>query len=262
LILELPSAVKDIHVLAHHTIDPFVVHRHVTLQAQYIEVFGSGHSAGIQRRREILMFGPKYTLNRVKALFRRVVNGMYSPTGTYKCADESCLSTGGVAYCGVCVKFMKSLVNTLTYQRGVSSLTGGRKRSLEDADVLFTSLVGQATERKKHKWAGPCVGDFWVLRPTTNLLAGGCRFLLARVQSRNERKRTSRVQWWSCETNDTPDTNSKFTPETHLDTLPWESGGWQCVIRTKQNVRFMRIVDWEKVAYYARQWRTPARQTE
>jgi hypothetical protein len=255
LVLELPSGVKDIHVLAHHKLDPFVVYRHTELQARYLAVFGPGHRPGLHRRREIVMFGPQYTLQRVKALFRRVVTGMYSPAGTYQCTEESCLSAGGVAYCGVCVKFMKSLVNTLTYQSGVSSRSDARKRCLDGADVLFSTVARQIHARKRHKWDGPIIGVFWVFRPTINLLATGRQFLVARVQSRNERKRTSRVQWWSCATTDIPDLRSKFTPETNIDTLSWDGGGWQCDIRTKQHAQFMRVVDIEKIAYYSRQWR-------
>ena len=262
LVLELPSAVKDIHVLAHHNLDPFVVHRHVDLQRQYVSVFGHGHRLGVQRRREIVMFGPRYTLPRIKALFRRIVAGMKSPVGTYVCTDENCLSTGGVTYCGVCVKFMKSLVNTITYQSGVSSRALGRKRSLDDAGVLISALIGKTRELKKYKWRGPSVGDFWILRPTVHLLDQGCRFLLVAVQSRNEQRRTSRVQWWSCASADTLDTMAKFTPDGNTDTLSWDGGGWQCQIRTKQHVRFMRILDLDKVLYYVRQWRVSTRGTQ
>ena len=255
LVLKLPSAVKDIHVLAHRMIDPFVVHRHEDVQAQYIAIFGRGHTEGIKRRREIVLFGEHYTLSRIKTLFRRVVASMSSPSGTYKCTDENCISTGGASYCGVCTKFMKSLVNSITYQSGVSSQAGGRKRALDHADSLFATILEQTREQKKHKWLGPGIDEFWILRPDIRLLKTGCRFLVAHVQTRSVKKRTSRVQWWSCTTNDDMDTTAKFTPDSGTDILSWDGGGWQCNIRTKQYTRFMRIVDTDSVKYYSRQWR-------
>jgi hypothetical protein len=255
LVLQLPSAVKDIHVLAHRLVDPFVVHRHEDVQDRYIAVFGAGHREGIKHRREIVMFGPQYTRARIKTLFRRIVNGMCSSRGTYQCTDTNCLATGSVAYCGVCVKFMTSLVNGITYQSGVSSHINGRKRSLETADALFGTMLEQTREQKKHKWVGPDVGDFWILRPDRNLLRSGCRFLVARVQSRNTKTRASRVQWWSCLTNDVMDTNAKFTSENNTGLLSWDDGGWQCNIRTKQYNHFMRILDTDNVKYYVRRWR-------
>jgi hypothetical protein len=260
LVLELPSALKDSHVLAHRRLDPFVVHRHEDLQSKYTALFGSGHNNGVRRRREIVMFGQQYTLSRVKSLFRRIVSNMRSPTGTYQCHDGTCLATGGVAYCDVCSKYMKSLVNSMTYQSGVSSQISGRKRTLEDMDTLFTTMIEQAREHKKQRWHGPTIGDFWVLRPTVNLLKSGCRFLVARVQSLNKSKRTSRVQWWSCSTDDDMDVKAKFTPDVETDTLSWDGGGWQCHIRMKQYTRFMRIVDTDTVKYYARKWRVNVQQ--
>jgi hypothetical protein len=262
LVLELPSAVKDIHVLAHRLVDPFVVYRHGSLQTKYLSIFGSEHKEGIQRRRELVMFGAQYTRSRVKALFRRIVASMRSPAGTYLCKDATCLSTGGVSYCSVCKKFLTSLVNCITYQSGASKKAGGRKRTLEDTNSLFTAMLEQARNQKKHKWLGPAIGDFWILRPDIVLLETGCRFLVARVQSRNTTQRTSRVQWWSCITSDDLETAAKFTADVTVDTLPWDGGGWQCSIRTRLYSRFMRILDMDSVNYYARQWRVPARRVE
>jgi hypothetical protein len=261
LTLELPTAVKDIHVLAHRLIDPFVVHRHTDIQTTYITLFGRGHANGSKRRREIVMFGDQYTLQRIKALFSRVVASMSSPSGTYQCMDENCIATRGASYCGVCTKFMKSLVNSITYQSGVSSQSGARKRTLADANSLFITMLEQTREQKRHKWKGPGIGDFWILRPDTNLLKTGCRFLVAHVQSRNVKKRRSRVQWWSCITSDVMDSMAKFTPDTDTDILSWDGGGWQCKIRTKHYNRFMRILDTDNVRYYARRWSVAAAQS-
>jgi hypothetical protein len=262
LVLELPSAVKDIHVLAHRLVDPFVVYRHEGLQTKFLSIFGPEHQEGIKRRRELVMFGAHYTRSRVKALFRRIVASMCSPMGTYLCKDETCLSMGGVSYCGVCKKFLNSLVNCITYQSGVSKQAVGHKRSLEDADSLFVAMLEQTRNQKKRKWVGPGIGVFWILRPDIGVLKTGCHFLVARVQSRCTSKRTSRIQWWSCTSGDDLDPAAKFTADPDLDTLSWDGGGWQCSIRTRLYSRFMRIVDTDNINYYARQWRVPARRSE
>ena len=255
LILELPFAVKDIHILSHRLLDPYVLFRHDDIQAKYLKIFGSGHKVGIKRRREIVMFGSEFTLTRIKALFRKVVSSMCSSSGTYICTDKNCLATGGIMHCSVCVKFMKSLVNSITYQPGVSINRIGRKRKIEASDTIFTQMIEQTHLQKRQKWAGPNLGEFWVLRPDTNLMQNGCPFLVARIQSRSLSKRTSRVQWWSCTTDGVMNKNSTFVPDTNMDVLPWDGCGWQCNIQTKQHSRFMRIIDIDVVKYYARQWR-------
>lgn len=84
-----------------------------------------------------------------KLSFVGFVANMRLPTRTYLCTDETCLSTDGVSYYGVYKKFLTSLMNCITYQSIVSKQSDGHKRTLEDANSLFTALLDQARQQKK-----------------------------------------------------------------------------------------------------------------
>lgn len=115
LIIKLPLHVRDTHILAHRLVHPFVVSQHEKLTRKYLSLFGAKHLAGIRRRRELLLFGTRYTLKHIKQLFAKVVRDMTSRHGVYKCREHTC--GGQNPLCGVCVKYTATLLNKRLYRQ-------------------------------------------------------------------------------------------------------------------------------------------------
>jgi hypothetical protein len=149
LILALPAYVKDIHILSHRCIQQFVVHQHERLQSKYIDIFGAGHADGIKRRRELVMFGPRYAVSKMKDLFRRVVGSITSRTGTYLCKDRECIINDGTSSCAVCIKVTQSLFNCITYQKGLQQSCRKRIRVIDAVETRLISMLTRKHNRKK-----------------------------------------------------------------------------------------------------------------
>ena len=254
LIVALPRHAKDIHILSHRCIQKFVVYRHENMRSKYISIFGEGHADGIKRRREIVMFGPRYAVSRIKDLFRRVVENISAETGNYICTDKECAANGGAADCSVCTKFTKSLLNCISYQKSLNNRsTSKRKRVLEAVEMQLITLM--SARKKQKKWKGPSVGTFWILRPDVGMTQrGGSGFRIVRVISNDSRRRASMVQTWSCTNTGSlaDDLQSRFTFDGDVDMLSWN--GWQCLVQMKHFKSFCRIVNVSDVNYAAQQW--------
>jgi hypothetical protein len=258
LIVALPSCVKDIHILAHRYIQQYVVHRHEMLQSKYVSVFGKSHANGIKRRREIVMFGPRFPVSRIKDLFRRVVDNIRSQTGKYICKDQECVVMGGGAsYCAVCTKFTNSLLNCISYQKGRGALLK-RRRVLESVEAQLLSMM--TVKNKRKKWQGPSVGSFWIIRPDSDLQQRGYRFMVVRILSNDKRDRTSKIQVWSpSDTGSLVSTlQSRFTrdiesPTCSSEEIEWNRSGWKCVVQMRQFKSFCRIMNVPDVKYTVQQ---------
>lgn len=252
LIVALPRYVKDLHILAHRCIQQFIVSRHESLRAKYVSIFGPGHAKGIRRRREIVMFGPRYPVSKIKDLFRRVVDTISSQTGRYLCADENCVSTGGASDCAVCAKFTTSLLNCIAYQKGMrhKSTLQRRLRVLEAVEAQLGQII--SNKNKQPQWKGPTVGDFWILTDPRE------RFRIIRVLSNNTRKRSSVVQEWShsgvC-TSILRTLQSRFTPteDQEKQRLEWDQNGWRCVVQMKHFKAFCRVSNVSDIHYVTQQ---------
>lgn len=252
LIVALPNYVKDAHVLSHRDIQPFVVHRQHELQAKYITVFGKGHREGLTRRRELVMFGPRFALSRIKALFRRVVDSISSHAGTYVCTDRACAGTGGTAYCEVCTKFTQSLLNSATYHnKRLHKRSSRRNRRNILASVQNQLQTLMPSVRKRKQWQGPALGSFWMLRPDPDLRQLGYRFLIVRVLSNDNTHRKSQVQGWAHSGTDTASLvrtlQSKFTedsPMCSVEDIRWDQQSvWECLVHMKQFKSFCRVLN-------------------
>lgn len=143
LVVELPMHVRDTHVLSHPMISPFVVKQHRRLVARYVSIFGSSHESGIRRRREIVMFGSRFSMKRVKALFTMSIDGMTSESGQYVCTDSGCIANSGTTYCPVCVKFIDSIMNCIAYQKTKNRGSTKRVRILESVESQFMQMIGR-----------------------------------------------------------------------------------------------------------------------
>ena len=268
LILALPHYVKDIHILSHRYIQQFVVHRHEELQSKYVAIFGAGHADGLKRRRELVMFGPRYAVSKIRALFRKIIDAVSSSTGTYVCQDSECLANNGASYCAVCTKFTRSLFNCIAYQKGRQQkhfASRKRQRALQSVETRLVSLLTHKPNRQQ-QWKGPAIGAFWILRPDTELRQLGYRYLIVRVLSNNRRARTSDVQEWSHSGTDTASLVStlqtKFTTVSNTEeghalcsnTVPWDQGEWQCVVYMRHFNSFCRMLNVSDVSYVTQQW--------
>lgn len=132
LVVELPTHLRDTHVLAHPMISPYVVKQHRRLVARYLAIFGSSHALGIRRRREIIMFGTRFSVKRVRDLFTTIVGDMTCTSGHYICSNSGCIAnTGTTSYCAVCVKFIDSVMNCIAYQKTKCATRGDKKRKRE-----------------------------------------------------------------------------------------------------------------------------------
>ena len=251
LIVALPRHAKDIHVLSHRCIQKFVVYRHEDMRSKYIAIFGQGHADGVKRRREIVMFGARYAVSRIKALFRGVVENISSQTGDYICTDKDCDSNGGPAGCAVCVKFTNSLLNCISYQQGLNarSTLRKRKRILETVETQLVALM--SAKKKQRTWKGPSIGTFWIIRPDADMVQRGLRFRVVRVLSNDKRRRTSTIHEWCCD--DDGSIQSRFTNDGETYTLSWENG-WQSTVQMKEFKTFCRIVNVSDVKYIVQQW--------
>ena len=268
LIVALPQHVKDLHILSHRCIQKFVVYRHETMRSKYTSIFGQGHANGIKRRREIVMFGQRFSVSKIKELFRRVVENISSQTGNYSCTDTDCASTGGATDCAVCVKFTNSLMNRISYQKGLRARSSLRKRKriLETVETQLVAMI--SAKKKQRKWKGPCVGAFWILRPDADMVQRGFRFRVVRVISNDKRRRVSTIQGW-CGGTDGGGVGgfslisilqSRFTNDGDVDILSWDQNEWQCIVQMKQFKSFCRIMNVSDVNYATQQWiSTPIR---
>jgi hypothetical protein len=239
LIVALPRYVKDLHILAHRCIQKFVVHRHELLQKKYLGIFGNGHEDGVKRRREIVMFGPRYPVSKIKDLFRRVVDNISSSTGTYVCTDPDCIANGGASDCAVCTKFTMSLLNCIAYQKRRTNRYR-RRRILESVETQLMAMI--TAKKKRRKWPGPAVGSFWIIHADMKL---GIR--VVRVVANHKQLRTSSVQEWTPRTGSgslVRTLQSRFTNEDDdHDTLDWDQQGWRCRIHMKHFKSFCRILN-------------------
>ena len=232
-ILELPTYVKDIHVLVHRAIHPFVVCRHAALRTKYLSIFGTGHTDGLRRRRELVMFGETFSSTRVKSIFKRAVSSLQSKNGEYNCSNVTCASNSGSAYCAVCVTFTRSLINGLKYQSLRSAL--GRR-------AVVARLARLLSTNNKTPWRGPSVGSFWALTSTVRKTD----IQIIQVQTVDKRRRTSAVVVWTPSSVDGDVSrmlNSRFIcPDEHASaSLPWDSGQWSCCVDMLQFSHFGRI---------------------
>jgi hypothetical protein len=259
--LPLPFLVKDTHILVHRMIREYVLYSNVELQSKYTEIFGQEHLGGLKRRREIVMFGHTFSVTKVKNLFRRVMTDINpAKDDLYVCRDVSCVSS---QRCDVCTKFIKSLWNSIAYQKtslyrdplSSFSPTQTRKRKLDlltKVESKFVRMmnerrpsVSSANNRKRRRrgeriWNGPDVNGYWLLRPSSSMIKKGHRFLIGKVKSNDTELRSSRIQWWSPSVNADAGqmTESTFFQDTKdgthfsdLDEIAWDNGGWQQCIR-------------------------------
>ena len=256
LILALPAYVKDVHILSHRSIQRFVVHQHVVLQSKYIDIFGAGHADGIKRRREIVMFGLRYAVSKMKDLFRRVVGSITSRTGAYMCKDSECIVNDGTSSCSVCSKFTQSLFNCITYQKRLQQSCHKRTRVIEAAETRLVSMLTHKHNRKK--WDGPTVGSFWIMRPDVSMRRLGYRYLIVRIISNNKRTRISSVQEWSHSGTDQASLvntlQSRFTTDNIYSNVHWDQASWQCVVYMRRFRSFCRLLNVSDVMYIAQQW--------
>ena len=103
------------------------------------------------------MFGSRYTVSRIKDLFRRVVENLSSPqTGNYTCNDKGCGANGGSVDCAVCVKFTTSLMNCISYQKSMNARSSHRQRK-RLVETVETQLMELISNRKKQRLKGPRV---------------------------------------------------------------------------------------------------------
>jgi len=271
LIVALPRYVKDIHILAHRSIQKYVVNRHDQLIEKYVSVFGTGHMAGIMKRREIVMFGPRFAVTRIKKLFRRIIGNMSSRKGDYTCMDADCIQNGGASCCPVCTKFTSSLLNCITYQQGARHERSHRLL-LEN---VASRLVDMLSVSRQRKWKGPGVGTFWILQPD---VGSSVRFRLIRVLSNDRRTRTSKVQEWSPSrsgglslvgvlqsrftTNSSDDDDRQQSPIHYADeTLSWEQTEWYSMVHMRHFKSFCRIANVPDVTYTVQQWTSSVRES-
>lgn len=260
LIVALPRHVKDTHILSHRCIQKFVVGRHEDMRSKYITIFGSGHATGLKRRREIVMFGHRYAVSRIKDLFRQVVKNVSSRKGNYVCMDTACVSNGGPSDCAVCLKFTSSLLNCISYQKEVNKrfLLQKHRRILESVETKLIALM--AAKKKRKPWKGPSVGSFWLVRPENETM---CR--VVRITSNDKRNRSSGVCGW--EPRETVQNliqtlQSRFIEDDNGSTnLGWDRSGWKCVVEMRRFNTFGRIQNVSDVRYGIQQWSSPVPKT-
>lgn len=79
--IPLPAGVTDTHVLQHRLMRPFVLRRskNVRLQATFTRVWGERALAGLQSRRELVMFGRSKSMNDIQSLLQSIVRSLKRP---------------------------------------------------------------------------------------------------------------------------------------------------------------------------------------
>lgn len=255
LVIPLPMGLKDVHILSHDKLSSYVLYRNEKLQRRYMNIFGQDHENGLHRRREILMFGTSFSKKRVIEMIKKLVKTMsrrgHDGNILYRCSVKGCISSGGTEYCGVCKKFMCSILNSLTYQKiqmhrlSIGKRMSKRKRilELECIESDFTNNIQKKRRRYsvKPQWEGPDIGDFWV-RYNTH---GGYMFEVIRIMTSDGLSRSSRVQRWSPISNRSDNVfDSIFEQETRdgtrydtLDIVKWDDGGWIMSIKMVKSSR-------------------------
>lgn len=203
VILPLPLGVRDVHVLEHPSVKPFVL-KYMDdtnkIKKSYISSFGSD---GIHRRRELLAFGKSSSRKKVVNLFKTVVGSMCTKEHLYKCPSNVCSFNGNTdTYCGVCTKYIRSIYNGFAYlnmKKHLESIPVSRKRT-RDVLVLSEKMFSSLSKKKKQKtrddnWDGPLVHSFWAFK-YYNRMFDTFDTKIGEVVSVNPENRTSRVKWW------------------------------------------------------------------
>ncbi|MDA9932938.1 hypothetical protein N9C24_04885 [Gammaproteobacteria bacterium] len=254
LILPLPMGLKDVHILSHEMLEPYVLYRNTKLQNRFLKIFGQDHKDGLDRRREILMFGTSFSKKKVIELVKSLVKKMTrrSKDGSiqYRCSTKDCVSSGGTEYCNVCQKYVRSLLNSLTYQKiQMNRLALGKRMSkkrrileLESIESSFTENISKKRKRRETnpEWEGPERGEYWVRSGD-----GGYTMDVVRVMTLDGVKRSSRVQWWSPIRNMSGrNIDSVFEQDTRdgtrydtLDLVKWDDGGWIMAVKMVKSRR-------------------------
>lgn len=244
----LPMLVKDNHVLTHKTLQNTRLYKNSVNQKKYLNIYGHKHMDGLQRRRELVMFGEHSSEQKVKTIFRCIVLKM-TKNKEYTCRDTDCVPTSNNGeVCAVCKKYTQSLWNYISYHKthmDPTSLLSIHKTNKQLLNILelerkFTNRVRgikpTTTERVE-------VGDFWLVKEKPNAY-----LRLAHVKAINETNGSVKVQWWfplrTHRTSLTGILSSIFAQNTrdgelycNLDSVSLHHNTWQCSIRMKKGPR-------------------------
>jgi hypothetical protein len=258
LMLPLPDGMRDSQVLAHALLQPFVLYKNADKQKRYISIFGGDHAVGIKKRREIVMFGHRFTRLRVKSLFRRVIRDITDTHSTYMCKNEHCISNNGETYCLVCKKFIRSICNRMSrhYENMYTKKTNMKETEnelhvLENIANKFDLMINSV-----RRWNGPKVGEYWLFRASTSMMQNGHRFHIGLIKKNEDNNRSSRIQWWGSSQNGTL-ARSVFTPErtNHpLEEISWDYDCWLSSVCMKRGIKkgskMIRKLDLKRVDTY------------
>lgn len=261
LTLPLPIGVKDVHVLEHPLIRPFIL-KYMDDNNRIKKSFTSLYGVeGIKRRREIVSFGTSFSKKKMIQLFKRVVSSMCTSDLSYKCPSTDCLfHDNNAKYCSVCTKYLRSIYNGYAHlymhnHLNVSDQTKpSRKRIREELDLsIETFKRSSRQEHKKQKVSKckPTINSFWVLR-TYNHTTGRCMIGIGEVKA-IENNNVYTLKWWYPSTEG--DYSSKlwtntplYTRKSKMDKVKW-SHRWLCPINITTS-NFIYKKDQSKVMKY------------
>jgi hypothetical protein len=275
----LPRAIKDIHILAHKHLQHVVLYKNKILQNEFIKIYGKQHSEGLQRRRELIMFGAQCSEQIVKRTFHQIVTGMKEKTSNnYKCTDTMCTTSkqnSSTSLCNVCEKYIQTIWNYIAYhkshmnQTSILSITHTNQRiyNMLELERIFSERI-----QRNHNISGTQmmkkvnVGEFWLICPDGRKHK---HLRIAYVKAINIHNQVALVQWWSPDRTHhtiTSVVSSVFKQETrdgepyrNLDHISLTTG-WECSLRMKKGrrkgQRLIYKLDQEGVKIHLKKWVT------
>jgi hypothetical protein len=253
--LKLPTGIKDHHILAHKQLQPYVLYNNLIHQSQYIKIYGKRHEPGLQRRRELVMFGQKFSEHKVICMVRRIVKSIVNKTNnTYICNDPMCITATGsttTSLCVMCTKYTQSIWNCITYHKvhnqSYNKIQSDKIKLMLQLDKTFTDRIHH--NRTIQEYTTPNIGEFWLYCPLQHRYDNHNMIQLACIKSfdTTNNNESVRVQWWSSirkQKTISGFVSSVFVQESrdgepynNLDTVHLKDTGWQCLIRMKNGHR-------------------------